>query len=86
MSGRVNDISEVNPDRRLRGKVIWFDAQKGYGFIDVTGFQIDIFVHWTVFDDMPRRRAFLKHDEDVEFHVVQSDRGWQTRELTRLKP
>ncbi|CAF2136536.1 unnamed protein product [Rotaria magnacalcarata] len=85
MSGRVNDISEVNPDRRLRGKVIWFDAQKGYGFIDVTGFQVDIFVHWTVIDDMPRRRAFLKHDEDVEFHVVQSDRGWQTRELTRLK-
>ncbi|CAF3325961.1 unnamed protein product [Rotaria socialis] len=86
ISGRVNDISEVDPDRRLRGKVIWFDVQKGYGFIDVTGFQVGMFVHWTAIDGMTRRRAFLKHGEDVEFHVVQSDRGWKTRKLTRLKP
>ncbi|CAF4961939.1 unnamed protein product, partial [Rotaria socialis] len=50
---KKHDISQVHPDRRLRGKVIQFNYQKGYGFIDTPGFPNDIFVHRTAIDNAP---------------------------------
>lgn len=31
----------------MTGKVVWFDARKGVGFIEKDDGQGDLFVHWT---------------------------------------
>ncbi|CAF2089930.1 unnamed protein product [Rotaria magnacalcarata] len=77
-----HDLYEVHPDRRLRGKVIRFNDWRGYGFIDSPGFQNDIFVHCTAIVNAPSKRAFLQVDDSVEFQVVNTNKGWQARELT----
>ncbi len=56
------------------GKVKWFNAEKGYGFItDDNGG--DVFVHFSaiVMDGFKE----LKEGEAVEFEVTESDRGPQ---------
>jgi CspA family cold shock protein len=56
------------------GKVKWFNAQKGYGFID-GGDQGDVFVHYSVI----QREGFrtLREGEDVNYEMVQGPKGLQ---------
>ena len=63
------------------GKVKWFNAEKGYGFItadDVT----DIFVHYSAIQG----EGFKTLDEGqaVSFDVSQSDRGPQASNVVKL--
>jgi len=55
-----------------RGKVKWFNSQKGYGFIEVEGAR-DVFVHYSEIR-MPGFRT-LEEGQSVEFDVVDSERG-----------
>ncbi|CAF3413762.1 unnamed protein product [Rotaria socialis] len=82
---KKHDISQVHPDRRLRGKVIQFNYQKGYGFIDTPGFPNDIFVHRTAIDNAPSGGTSLQGDDSVEFRVVNTNKGWQARKLTKVE-
>jgi CspA family cold shock protein len=66
---------------RLKGRVKWFDAQKGYGFIAREG-EEDVFVHFSAIQ-MDGYRV-LDEDEEVEFDVVQGDRGPQAANVVRL--
>ena len=66
---------------RLKGCVKWFDAQKGYGFIAREG-EEDVFVHFSAIQ-MDGYRV-LDEDEEVEFDVVQGDRGPQAANVVRL--
>ena len=66
---------------RLRGRVKWFDPDKGYGFIEVPG-QRDVFVHWSAIQQEGFKT--LDDGEEVEFELVQSDRGPQAANVTRL--
>ena len=52
---------------RCTGKVKWFNAKKGFGFITPTNGGADIFVHQTAI----HARAFrsLAVDEDVEYKI-----------------
>ena len=62
------------------GKVKWFDPKKGYGFIIGDQGQ-DVFVHYTsIIGDGFRA---LKDGEMVEYELVQGDKGFQARNVSR---
>ncbi len=54
------------------GTVKWFNSEKGYGFIQQDDGS-DIFVHHSAIE-MDGYRT-LKEGQDVEFEVVQGDKG-----------
>ncbi len=65
----------------IRGKVMWFNPQKGYGFIEREGDE-DVFVHYSAIEEAGFKT--LDEAEEVEFEVVDSDRGPQAAGVKRL--
>lgn len=63
-----------------RGKVKWFDPKKGYGFILGPQGQ-DVFVHYSQIQGDGFRS--LKDGEDVDYDLIESDKGWQARTVLR---
>jgi len=63
-----------------QGTVRWFDADRGFGFIDLGNEAEDLFVHASeiVGDDGPR---LLREGQAVEFEVGEGDRGPQARRV-----
>jgi CspA family cold shock protein len=57
----------------MKGKVKWFNDQKGYGFITPDDGSKDLFVHHTAIT-MDGFRTLAENDI-VEFDTVQSDKG-----------
>ncbi len=66
-----------------RGKVKWFNPQKGYGFIEVEGSR-DVFVHYSAI----RMDGFktLQEGQPVEFDLIEGDRGPQARNVLPDQP
>lgn len=65
-----------------RGNVKWFDPKKGFGFIVGPAGQ-DVFVHYSqIMGDGFRS---LKDGEPVEYELIQGEKGWQARTVTRLE-
>jgi CspA family cold shock protein len=64
------------------GKVKWYDAEKGFGFLttDAGG---DVFVRS---DSLPSGVAALKSGSRVEFGLVQGRKGDQAIQVTVLEP
>jgi len=58
---------------RLTGRVKWFNAQKGYGFIVPDNGGKDLFVHYSAIQSDGYKT--LKEGQKVEFEVDSSDRG-----------
>ena len=65
----------------VTGKVKWFNAEKGYGFI-TTDEGKDVFVHYSAIQ--PDGFKTLDDGEAVSFEVVQSDRGEQAANVCKL--
>jgi CspA family cold shock protein len=57
-------------EQKLVGKVIWFDAKLGYGFIARDG-EKDLFVYWSDIDKKSCPDGFrtLKKGQTVEFVI-----------------
>lgn len=66
---------------RETGVVKWFNAQKGYGFIQRENGS-DVFVHHSSILSGGFRE--LVEGERVEFTVTQGQKGLQASEVTRL--
>ena len=66
-----------------QGKVKWFDPKKGFGFIHGPDGQ-DVFVHYSQIEGEGFRS--LKDGESVDYELVEGDKGWQARAVTRLEP
>ena len=66
-------------DRETR-TVKWFNATKGYGFIERDNGDNDVFVHHTAIQMEGFRK--LKADQRVEFKVIEVDKGLQAQEVT----
>ncbi len=61
------------------GKVKWFNADKGYGFITSDDGK-DIFVHYSAIETTGFRT--LEEGQKVTFVAVENDRGLQANEVT----
>lgn len=63
------------------GTVKWFNAEKGFGFIEVEN-EDDVFVHFSAIEG----EGFKSLDEgqQVEFEVVEGDRGPQAANVVKL--
>lgn len=72
--GKAEPVSE-------RGEVKWFDAQKGFGFIERTDGS-DIFVHYS--DIVGSGFRTLSEGQRVEFQVTQSAKGPQAVKVELL--
>lgn len=66
----------------MKGKCKWFNATKGFGFIVSEGVEQDIFVHFSAID-MEGFKT-LKEGDEVEFELVQHDRGPQASNVHRV--
>lgn len=64
-----------------QGKVKWFNNEKGFGFIEIDG-QDDVFVHFSAIQGEGFKS--LEEGQEVEFTVVEGDRGPQAAEVTKL--
>ncbi|MCM3758187.1 cold-shock protein [Sporosarcina jeotgali] len=64
-----------------QGTVKWFNAEKGFGFIEVDG-EDDVFVHFSAIQG----EGFKSLDEgqQVEFEIVEGNRGLQAANVTKL--
>lgn len=65
----------------MQGKVKWFNAEKGFGFIE-SNEGGDIFVHFSAIQGEGFKT--LDEGQDVEFDVVEGNRGPQAANVTRL--
>lgn len=63
------------------GKVKWFNAEKGYGFI-TTDEGTDVFVHYSAIQSDGYKT--LDEGQSVEFSVTESDRGPQASNVVKL--
>jgi cold shock protein len=63
------------------GKVKWFNAEKGYGFITAEDGK-DVFVHYSAIQSDGYKT--LDEGASVQFDVTESDRGPQASNVVKL--
>jgi cold shock protein len=62
------------------GTVKWFNAEKGFGFIEVEGGD-DVFVHFSAIQGEGFKS--LEEGQAVTFEIVEGDRGPQAANVTK---
>jgi CspA family cold shock protein len=77
----MNDERKIMPER-IKGRVKWFDVERGFGFIKNPDKGPDIFVHYSAI----RTEGFksLDEGEEVEFEVTETPKGLQAENVERL--
>jgi len=65
----------------MTGKVKWFNAEKGFGFIEREDGD-DVFVHFSAIQAEGFKT--LEEGQDVEFEIVEGDRGPQAANVVAL--
>lgn len=67
-----------------RGRVKWFNNDKGYGFIEYEGLvNEDIFVHYSAIEQEGYKS--LKEGEIVEFTLIETAKGCQAINVREVK-
>lgn len=66
----------------MLGKVKWFNAEKGYGFIEREDGQGDVFVHFSAIQEEGFKA--LQEGETVQFDIVSGDRGPQASNVVKV--
>lgn len=65
-----------------KGKVKWFNATKGFGFISTEEGE-DVFVHYSALEDNGDFRT-LDEGQDVQFDIVEGTKGPQASNVVKL--
>ncbi|MDG4657178.1 cold-shock protein CspD [Ectobacillus antri] len=65
----------------MQGKVKWFNAEKGFGFIEREEGD-DVFVHFSAIQQDGYKS--LEEGQEVEFEIVEGARGPQAANVTKL--
>ncbi|MBH5318213.1 cold shock domain-containing protein [Paenibacillus sp. GSMTC-2017] len=65
----------------MKGTVRWFNAEKGYGFIQVEGGE-DVFVHYSAIQGDGFKA--LEEGQAVEFDITDGNRGAQAANVYKL--
>jgi cold shock CspA family protein len=80
LGGKPEDTQDDEGTLRERGRVKWFDAEKGYGFL-VRPTGDDLFVHHSEVQGDPSE---LSPNGGVEYEVGRNDRGPNARRVQTL--
>ena len=64
---------------KMRGKVKWFNNEKGYGFIECNDLE-DIFVHYSAINKEGYKT--LKEGDVVDFKLIETSKGLQAVDVT----
>jgi len=64
----------------VQGKVKWFNAEKGFGFIEVEG-QDDVFVHFSAIQGDGFKS--LEEGQEVTFEITEGARGPQAANVQK---
>ncbi|HHY36436.1 MAG TPA: cold shock domain-containing protein [Firmicutes bacterium] len=65
----------------MQGRVKWFNAEKGYGFIEREDGD-DVFVHYSAIQEEGFKT--LQEGQQVEFDIVEGARGPQAANVVKL--
>ncbi|UCZ52664.1 cold shock domain-containing protein [Bacillus shivajii] len=65
----------------MQGKVKWFNAEKGFGFIEREDGD-DVFVHFSAINEEGFKT--LEEGQGVEFEIVEGSRGPQASNVTKV--
>lgn len=65
-----------------KGKVKWFNSNKGFGFIEVEGGS-DVFVHYSETQESDGYRS-LDEGQEVEFDIKKGPKGDQAANVVKL--
>lgn len=65
----------------MEGKVKWFNAEKGFGFIEREEGE-DVFVHFSAIQGEGFKT--LEEGQSVIFDIVEGNRGLQAANVTRI--
>ena len=66
----------------MRGRVKWFNNEKGYGFIEYKENE-DIFVHYSAISQEGYKS--LSEGQYVEFNLVETPKGYQALDVVVVK-
>ena len=69
-------------EKKLIGKVRWFNNAKGYGFIGREDGKDDVFVHYSAILEEGYRT--LSEGDSVEFEIVQGAKGPQAANVRKV--
>nr|WP_313466731.1 cold shock domain-containing protein [Carnobacterium sp.] len=64
-----------------KGTVKWFNAEKGFGFIEIEGRE-DVFVHFSAISGDGFKT--LEEGQPVEFEIIEGNRGPQAANVVKL--
>ncbi|HEX5522406.1 MAG TPA: cold-shock protein [Pedococcus sp.] len=65
-----------------QGTVKWFNAEKGFGFIEQDGGGADVFVHYSAITTSGYRS--LDEGQRVEFDITQGPKGPQAENVSAI--
>jgi CspA family cold shock protein len=74
---------KAKPVAQYKGKVKWFNNAKGFGFIGREDGP-DVFVHYSAVQVDGYKT--LKDGDEVEFDIVEGQKGLQAEGVVRLRP
>ena len=66
----------------MRGKVKWFNNEKGYGFIEYNDLE-DIFVHYSAIKKEGYKT--LKEGDIVDFKLIETGKGLQAIDVSEVE-
>lgn len=67
-----------------KGRVKWFNNEKGYGFIEIgAGVGEDVFVHYSAIEQEGYKS--LKEGDVVEFTLIDASKGKQAIDVKQVK-